>query len=197
MRKHQVEVQVLAGRPNQPADRDEVRVGHVEIRHAEGDFRLFVPRPGRGGVGRQPERLVAGLVEIAIDARRDGEDQTPLRRHLGKPAELGVGGVAVAAADRRRPALAGLQLEAGRNHQRRVGRRTRQGENALHVNVADFQAVAAARGKPTGVEQHFLKHAVADARRELRLIGRGRAGAASVSPGACKISAVESGCDTS
>ena len=103
------------------------------------------PRPGRSWSSRsrsrppracpvQAERLAAVLVEVAEDAGRNGQIEPQRRRHLRQPAEIDV---AVVQLRRQIGVLRPLQImhgKAGRNHQRRIARRTGQGEDRLQLD---------------------------------------------------------------
>ena len=147
--KDQIELHVVGRRPDHAADGNHLGVGPIEIGRPEDDLGRLGPGPGGRAVAGQAEGVAALLVEVAEDAGRDGQIEAQLRRHLRQPAELGV---ALVQLRRQIDVLRPLQImhgEAGRNHQRRIARRTRQRKDALQLQVVRCPCRRCRRGRAT------------------------------------------------
>ena len=198
MRKDQIELHVGVGVQIMPPMGINFDVGPIEIRRPGDELRRLVPSPRRRAVPLQAKRLAAFLVEVAEHAGRDRQIEAQRRRDLRKPAEIDV---ALVQPRRQIGVFRPLQKidgEAGRDHQRRVDRRTRQREDALQLQIVRRPC----RSSPPGASQVASKSAFW--KKPFRTPGGSRgspgcgvAGATSPSPGDCRICDDELGCDTS
>ena len=120
-------------------------------------------------MARQADRLVAALLEVAVNARGDRQVGRQDRIDPAHPAKLHVGVVELGRQVGRLPPLEKIRAEAGGDQQGGLARRDRQGEDGAEVKFGHPQAVRTARVEVGGGENEFLEHAIPSVRRPIRV----------------------------